>query len=513
MGGLPRFCAGNGTASSFRTIDGVESVVHFGKRVKKVLGIVALALAVAQTCFADDKTAPASTVKINLTAKADTLPLFAGAETNVWRYVVSPLPPGGPKTPVPVLYLKQGQILDVNFKNELSEATSVHWHGLDIPASMDGHPADAIKPGGSFRYRFVVPNRAGTYWFHPHPDQRTAVQAAQGLVGAIVVSDNEEQALALPRAKRDSLLVISDRYINSSTNQFQYVSNPQGGFLPPHVLVNCQRNAIKEVDTAVYRLRLVNASNARIYKLAWSNAMPVTVLGVDQGLLTSPVSKSYVMLAPGERVELWADFRSLSVGGSVKLQSLAFTPGGPAAGIGLNQGAAFDIMTFTANNAVTDTIQLPTTLSAGVPNFTLAGATNFSNPRIISLTSSGGDFRLNGSAFDMNTVAANEMPKLGEEQIWVFQNNATTQMPHPIHLHSSGFRVLQRTESGAFPTQVASMSDGFLDEGYKDTTLIMPGETIKLVHKPLFYAGKFLYHCHNLEHEDRGMMRNYQVVP
>ena len=467
---------------------------------------------VAQLCLADDKPAPASVVRLNITAKADTLPLFPGAETNVWRYVVSPLPPNSAKTSFPVIHLKSGQVLDVNFKNELNEATSVHWHGLDIPASMDGHPADAIKPGGSFRYRFMVPNRAGTYWFHPHPDQRTAAQAAAGLVGAIVVSDSEERALTLPRGNRDQVLILQDRFISAS-NQFQYSSNPQPGFLGPHILVNNKRYASMNVETAVYRFRVLNGSNARIYKLAWSNATPITVLGVDQGLLTVPVTRNYVMLAPGERVEIWADFRSLPVGNNVKLLSQAFTPGGPSVGLGLNQGAAFDIMTFTANSAVSDPITLPTNLSSGVPNFTLAGAANFANPRIIPLTVSSGFFRMNGSPFSMNEVSANEMPTLGEEQIWVFQNNATTQMPHPIHLHSSGFRVLERIQSGAFPTQVASMQNGFLDEGLKDTTLIMPGETLKLVQKPLFYTGKFLYHCHNLEHEDSGMMRNFQVVP
>ncbi|MBL8059124.1 MAG: multicopper oxidase family protein [Chthonomonas sp.] len=480
--------------------------------MKKLLGLVGLFLLGAQACFGDDAPAPASVVKINLTAKADTLPLFPGAETNVWRYVVSPLPPNSTKTSFPVIYVKTGQVLDVNFKNELSEATSVHWHGLDIPASMDGHPADAIKPGGSFRYRFMVPNRAGMYWFHPHPDQRTAVQAAAGLAGAIVVSDAEERALTLPRGNRDQVLILQDRYI-SAGNQFQYSGNPQPGFLAPHILVNNKRNAAQNVETAVYRFRILNGSNARIYKLAWSNSMPMTVLGVDQGLLAAPVTRNYVMLAPGERIEVWADFRSIAVGNNVKLISQAFTPGGPAIGLGLNQGAAFDVMNFTVNAAVTDSIVLPSILSSGVPGYTLAGATNFANPRLIPLSSSGGFFRLNGSPFSMNVVASNEMPVLGEAQIWVFQNNATTQMPHPIHLHSSGFRVLERTQSGAFPTQVASMQDGFLDEGLKDTTLLMPGETLKLVQKPLFYTGKFLYHCHNLEHEDTGMMRNFQVVP
>ncbi|MCC6687167.1 MAG: multicopper oxidase family protein [Fimbriimonadaceae bacterium] len=465
-----------------------------------------------QASLGADDLAPANIIKLNLTAKVDTMPLYPGQETTVWRYVVSPLPPSAQKSHFPVIYVKKGQILDVTFKNGLSEPTSVHWHGLDVPASMDGHPADAIKPGGTFRYRFVVPNRAGTYWFHPHPDQLTAEQAAAGLAGAIIVSDNEEQALTLPRAKRDQTLVIQDRYINGS-NQFQYVSNPQGGFLGPHILVNDMRNAAMNVDTAVYRLRLLNGSNTRIYKLAWSNGMPVTVIGVDQGLLAAPVTRNYVMLSPGERVEVWADFRSLTVGGQVKLRSLAFTPGGPVSGFGLNQGAAFDIMAFNATTAVTDPITLPATLSTGVPNYTLAGATNYANPRVIPFSLVNGTFQMNGATFGMDEVAENEKPKLGEEQIWVFQNNASLQMPHPLHLHGSGFRVLERIQSGAFPTQVASMQDGFLDEGLKDTTLVMPGETIKLVHKPLFYSGLFLYHCHNLAHEDSGMMRNYRVLP
>lgn len=476
-----------------------------------VMGLVCLGHVVAR---ADDAVIPASAVKLNLTAKLDTLPLFSGAQTNVWRYEVSPLVTAAPKSIFPVVHVRQGQVLDVNFKNALTEATSVHWHGFDIPASMDGHPADAINTGGSFRYRFPVLNRAGTYWFHPHPDQRTASQAAAGLAGVIVVSDPEEQALTLPRGKRDQVLVLQDR-VTDANNQFVYTAQPVPGFIGNKIMVNGQWNASMNVETAVYRLRILNGSNARIYKLAWSNGMPVTVIGTDQGLLAAPVTRNYVMLAPGERIEVWADFRSLSVSSNVKLISQSFNPGGPTGGgSGLAQGASFDVMTMNVTSAVTDPIVLPTTLSSGVPNYTLAGATNFANPRVIPFAFASNKFTLNGGLFNMTTVAANELPKLGEEQIWEFQNNTpSTLMPHPIHMHSSGFRVLERIESGTQTSQVNSMKDGLLDEGFKDTFLIFPGEKVKVVMKPLFYTGRFLYHCHNLEHEDQGMMRNFDVVP
>ena len=482
--------------------------------MRRLGGIGCFALVLAGIAHASDVAISASTVKLNLTAKTDTLPIFSGAETNVWRYEISPKVTGAAKSVFPIVYVKQGQVLDVNFKNSLPQPTSVHWHGFDIPASMDGHPADAIRAGGSFRYRFPVLNRASTLWFHPHPDQMTASQVAQGLAGVIVVSDPEEQALTLPRGKRDQVLVIQDRATDAN-NQFVYSLQAIPGFMGNKVLVNGVWNASMNVQTAVYRLRLLNGSNARIYKLAWSNGMPMTVIGTDQGLLSAPVTRNYVMLSPGERIEVWADFRSLSVSSNIKLISQSFTPGGPTGGgSGLAQGASFDVMTMNVTSSVTDTITLPSTLSAGVPSYTLAGATNFANPRLVPFGFASAKFTLNGGTFNMSTVAANELPKLGEEQIWEFQNiGISTLMPHPIHLHSSGFRVLERVESGTQTTQVNSMKDGLLDEGFKDTFLIFPGEKVKIVMKPLFYTGRFLYHCHNLEHEDQGMMRNFDVVP
>ncbi len=483
------------------------------RQILRLGGLTGL-LVVGAMARADEVVVPASSVTFKMEAKLDTLPLFSGAQTNVWRYEITPGASGNPKTIFPVVRVNRGMTMEVNFKNSLTEATSVHWHGLDIPASMDGHPADFIPKGGSFRYRFPITNRAGTYWFHPHPDQRTALQTATGLAGVIVVSDAEERALTLPRGKRDQVLVLQDRVTNSS-NQFVYTNQQVPGFLGNKVMVNGVWNAGMSVETAVYRLRILNGSNARIFKLAWSSGNPVTVIGTDQGLLAAPVTRNYVMLSPGERIEVWADFRSLGVNSTVKLQSQSFTPGGPTGGgSGLAQGSAFDVMTFTATSSVTDSIALPATLSTSVPNYQLASATNFASPRLIPITFASSQFSMNGGLFNMTTVAPNELPKLGEQQIWVFQNTLpTTLMPHPVHLHGSGFKVLERIQSGTQNTAVNSMKDGFLDMGFKDTFLLMPGETVKIVHKPLLFTGRFLYHCHNLEHEDVGMMRNFDVVP
>lgn len=456
--------------------------------------------------------APVAEYRISMTARPDSHVYQTGGATSILKYVVTP--DLGGQGLNPILHVRHGMKFVCDFKNELSEPTTIHWHGLDVPASVDGHPADAIPPGGRFRYQFPILNRAGTYWFHPHPDSRTAFQVAQGLAGVMIVNDEEEDALPLPRGRRDQVLVVQDRILNTS-NQITYAPGVVPGYLGNRIFVNGQPNATRNVDTAVYRLRVLNGCNARILKIAFSNGLPLVAIGTDQGLLAAPVTKPYIMLAPGERVELWADFRTLTVGSTFKLVSQTFSPGGPTGGgSGLNQGAAFDILTFNVTQAVTDNRVLPSVLSSSVPNYTLAQATNAANPRIIQNVSAGAQFWLNGSAFAMNTVASNEVAKLGDVELWEIRNNTTgTVMSHPIHLHSSGFKIIQRIQSGGSASQVNTMKDGMLDEGFKDTFLLMPGETVRILHKPLFYTGRFLYHCHNLEHEDNGMMRNFRVDP
>ena len=227
----------------------------------------------------------------------------------------------------PVIRLRRGQQVRVRFANQLGEDSIVHWHGLDVPDSADGHPRLAIGHGQEYVYDFTVTNRAGTYWYHPHPHMRTGAQVYQGLAGLLLVTDDDEDALALPSGEAELLCVLQDRRFDAR-NQFVYQGGGQmemmNGFLGDRMLVSGQLQPTREVDAGWHRVRLLNGSNARIYKLAWSRDLPMTIIGGDGGLLERPVVQRTLTLAPGQRADVLLDLTGLGAGTDVHLDSVAF---------------------------------------------------------------------------------------------------------------------------------------------------------------------------------------------
>ena len=417
----------------------------------------------------------------------------------------------------PTIRANQGQKIRIHLYNELPEESIVHWHGLHVPAAMDGHPRDVIAPGRKFVYEFQVRNRAGTYWYHPHPHGRTGPQVYAGLAGLFIVADDEEQALDLPRDEFDLPLVIQDRTFDDD-NGLVYMRHPMErmtGFLGSRILVNGRPRFIQDVASRPYRLRILNGSNSRIYNLAWSDGRPLAVIGTDGGLLPKPVVRPNVILGPAERVEVWADFSGRSKGDNAVLVSreLDLGPlsrmagpggmGGPTAGGPfLPNGAPFTVARFAVTTLETKRYPLPERLAAEVGN---EGDTalNRSTPRQFQTFMHHMTGTINNRTFEMTGVAPDEMVRLGNSEVWEFINRGgMPALPHPMHMHGLQFRVLGR---------LGALYDGYLDEGWKDTVLVMPGERVRLMMRFADYDGLFLYHCHNLEHEDMGMMRNYYV--
>src|SRR5574337_1206892 len=283
-------------------------------------------------------------VEVGITALATEVPILSADEpTKVWKFSGDLIK--GPQDTVaeipgsylgPILRLRQGQKVRVRFHNKLPEDCVIHHHGLLVPEKADGHPRHQIGSGQTSIYEYTVLDRAGTYWFHPHTDKRTAEQAYYGLAGLILVTDSEEQSLNLPHGEYDVPLVIQDRSFDDR-NQLRYVEHMHDrwrGFLGERVLVNGKPDFVLPAATRAYRLRILNGSNSRIYKLVWSDGSPLTVLGTDGGLLESPEVRNYVMLAPGERVDLWADFRGRKVGEEITLRSTVFSGVMPMMGMG-----------------------------------------------------------------------------------------------------------------------------------------------------------------------------------
>ena len=329
----------------------------------------------------------------------------------------------------PIFKVKKGQRVQVRLKNELPDPTTIHWHGLRIPEDMDGHPRDAIAPGASYEYDFQVINRAGTYWFHPHPHQLTGVQVYYGLAGLFIVSDDEQAALGLPSGEYDLPLVVQDRTFDSQ-NQMVYLANGMMdqmiGFLGDTVLVNGAPNAALDVKASAYRLRLLNGSNSRIYKLAWKDGTPLTVIATDGGLLEAPVSRDYITLAPGERMELWADFSKQTAGNEMRLVSLPFSGissggrmGGMMGGSSLANGALFNVLSFKIGEKGANVTPLPSRLST-MERHRVDEAVNRNNPRSFALAMQGMIHTINDSVFEMDSITRDEVVQLGELEIWEF---------------------------------------------------------------------------------------------
>ena len=462
-------------------------------------------------------------VEINLTATPDSVNIFSGQPTKVWRYlgkvikgsadILQTIPDSYLGS---LLQLHTGQRVRINFKNELPEKSIIHWHGLHVPEEADGHPRLAIETGETYTYNFTVADRAGTYWFHPHPHGRTGPQVYAGLAGLFIIKDDEEKSLALPSGEYDIPLIIQDRIFDSDNQLVYSSSNMMGqmiGFLGNRVLVNGKPDYELKVASRSYRLRLLNGSNSRIYKLSWEDGTKLNIIGTDGGLLENTIQRDYITLAPAQRIDLWVDFSGKALESKMRLiHSSAATPGGDT---------TFPILSATIDREVSAEIDMPRQLT-NIEYYDINDAVNANKPRQFTLSMGRGMiWTINGRTFDMTDVAREEIVTLNDLEAWEFYNQPSSgmgmgmgmgmQLPHPMHIHGLQFQILERTIESGTRSAWDTISEGFIDEGWHDTVLVMPGERVKILLKFTDFNGLYLYHCHNLEHEDMGMMRNYRV--
>lgn len=246
--------------------------------------------------------------------------------------------------PSPSIIVNKGDNFSVLFENQLSEEATIHWHGLLVPELMDGHPKDAVMPGNSYTYTFPVFQRAGTYFYHSHAHHLTAKHVYKGFAGFFIVDDEDEITLGLPRGEFDVPLVIQDR---RSVNQPQFIYQPNMmdemlGYLGDLPLINGTPEAFFNVQKTLYRFRILNGSNARLYKLALSDNSNFWLISTDSGLKEQPAQMNNVYLAPGERVDILIDFSAYTIGDSLLLKTLPFQGSGGA----YPQGMQMDLLTF-----------------------------------------------------------------------------------------------------------------------------------------------------------------------
>ncbi|MCF8219214.1 MAG: multicopper oxidase family protein [Bacteroidales bacterium] len=478
-------------------------------------------------------------IDIELTAAEDNVQLLPGAKTEVYTYQAklikgdnSDLEKLNDTYLGPIIHVKQGQKIRVRFKNQLPRESIIHWHGMHIPAEMDGHPKYAIDQGEEYIYEFQVNNRPGTYWFHPHPHQITGPQVYYGLAGMFLV---EEDNAKLPSGEFDRPLILQDRTFNAN-NQLVYLEDNRmarmEGFLGNRMFVNGKVERQMEVKKTAYRFRVLNGSNSRIYKLAWSDGSDITAIGTGGGLLEEPAERPYIMLAPGERIDIWKDFSKNQTNDNVVLKSLPFNPGtniGMGGMMGnrrqsgrkIENGADMELFTFTVNDKQGPQKQLPGSFSK-IEKINPKDAVNAKDPKRFNFTFQRMEWVINGETFEMNEVADWETVKLNTTEIWEFINGGESggmgrmgnmmQMPHPVHIHGLQFQILGRDMSGVDRAVWRTVKDGFVDEGWQDTFLLLPGMKTQVIMRFRDFTGKYIYHCHNLEHEDMGMMRNYEVI-
>ncbi|RSN47055.1 MULTISPECIES: multicopper oxidase family protein [Actinomadura] len=450
-------------------------------------------------------------------AKAEIVP---GTTTEVWGY--------DGRFPGPTFRTRRAEAVTLRVRNELPVPTSTHLHGGVTPPESDGYPTDLVVPAGlDFRpsgghaghghhghhamnvppsawklhsaardYRYPLDQRAATLWYHDHRMDFTGPQVWRGLAGFLLVHDDEEDTLPLPRGDRDVPLMICDRAFEED-GSFRYPSLDPSlrrtpGVTGPYmegvegdvILVNGAPWPELEVSAARYRLRVLNASNARRYRLRLAPGGPFVQVGSDAGLLPAPVAHDSIVLAPAERQDVVVDFSAYPVGTSVTLLNT------------LGRGSARQVMRFRVTRRARDDSAIPARLSASQAPVRPANAPM----RTFDFRRTGqgpaAAWTINGEPFTPGTPLAR--PRLDGTEVWRFVSD----FHHPVHLHLAHFHVLSRNGRAPRPT----------DGGWKDTVDVRPYEVVDVLVRFSGFRGRYMMHCHNLEHEDMAMMADFEVT-
>ena len=428
--------------------------------------------------------------------------------------------------PGPTFDVRRGQEVLVEWANELPEKHFLpidhtlhgaeaslpevravsHLHGAKTPPASDGYPEDWIVPGKSVLYHYPNRQDAAMLWYHDHAMGINRLNIFAGLAGAYILRDEEEEALHLPSGKYEIPLVICDRMFDKEGQLYYPVSDkPESPWIPEFFgdanLVNGTLLPFLEVEPRKYRFRVLNVSNARFYRLALSNKQSFHQIGTDQGLLAAPVPVQKIVIAPGERLDLIIDFKQ-SAGNRIVLKD-----------------DFVSMMQFRVSAAgVKDDSVLPAKLRSIEKLAELAAV----KTRVLSLDEVD-DLVQNPVKMLLNKTSwhepVSENPALDSTEIWSFVN--PTNDSHPIHLHLVRFQILdrQRFETFGYISRGELRFTGPMvqpdpaEAGWKDTVRAEPGMVTRIIAKFEGYPGRYVWHCHILEHEDNEMMRPYDVLP
>ncbi|MBL7800706.1 MAG: multicopper oxidase domain-containing protein [Chitinophagales bacterium] len=417
----------------------------------------------------------------------------------------------------PTLILNNSQNVNITVNNQIGDTTNVHWHGLHVSPSNDGGPHIMIMDGMSWNPQFTVLDKASTYWYHPHFHGKTAEHAIKGAAGIIIVRDNNEALLNLPRTYGvdDFPIVVQSAQLDSN-NQFMPFGMQDSTVFVNGVRANYGYSAYLNVPAQVVRLRLLNAAGERTFNFGFTGNMPFKIIGSDGGLLNAPVNATRIRVSPGERYEILLDLSSMN-GQNINLMSygselpmgvqggptMPMPPGNPPMDSPLN-GVDYNILQLNVGSPTSNPVtSIPSTLVTVTP--IPAAQSNITRPiemMAINMMAMDGPFFFNQQLFDMERI--DYYIPIDNTEIWELTNN--TMVAHPFHIHDVQFYVLDR--DGNLPP--------VHERGRKDVVLVMPQETVRFITKFETFTDTVVpypFHCHILMHEDDGMMGQFLVVP
>lgn len=425
--------------------------------------------------------------------------------TDVFGYA----PAGGdPTVPGPTIKARSNRRTIVTQNNKLpgGQDSVVHLHGGVTEPASDGHPMDIITPNNSRVYTYHNKQDAATLWYHEHGHGHTAAGVYAGLAAFYLVSDDLEDSLNLPSGEYDIPLFVTDRAFQNNGN-FEYAPSllsaysGQGwmglpGVSPTVNLVNGAPNPRLQVQRRKYRFRILNGANARNYNFTLTNpdGLSFQQVGTDVGLLEKPIVRQTLPLAPAERGDVVIDFSSMAVGSTVELRNTA-------AGIGqINNGRVmrFDVVAGGGSDdfEVRSALAEPKTLPSASIQRTFVLSQGPSNPGHYAQVRN--EWQINGMGYDDHRIDIR--PRQGTAEIWHFVNKSN--FYHPMHVHLGHFKVVSRNG------RPVAAHEG----GWKDTVLVNSQETVSVLAYFGGFTGRYVYHCHALEHGDLNMMGQMEVT-
>lgn len=401
----------------------------------------------------------------------------------------------------PTIRVRNGQRFQIKVNNNLPQVTTLHWHGLHVPARWDGGPRQPIPAGTAWNPDFVIRQEAATLWYHPHAMGLTGEQVYHGLAGMFFIEDEVSDSLNIPKTYGvdDIPLVIQDRRFFAD-GQFAYVQNMHdvmNGVVGNYLLVNGTIQPTLTIPKGQVRLRLLNGSNSSIYRIGFDDKRTFHVIASDGGFLKRPVPMNNIMLSAGERAEIVVDFSGES---AFALISLLVEQMGSRTFEAMRIAVKGTPEVTTLVQSLRKTEKIPEGEASVHRNFIME--TMSMGRGRMGMGMMGRRLTINGKKMDINRI--DEQVKLGSTEIWEITNRSAMMMsmPHSMHLHDVQFQILSR--NGRLPA--------LHEQGRKDTVLIMPGETVQIISRFHDYTGIYMYHCHLLEHEDDGMMGQFEVV-